>query len=206
MTDIVEQKALAGEAGDAANKVVSFLGLLSPQEDTPATDKDKGIMLLAVRKDARITLVTTDGEYSPIQVNNVGELRVSDDDAKTTLAAILAAINGMTVAGNLPIVPVNSGQVLSPSSNNMVSGAGASVTLPAAIAGQVLRVTFGGTGSLTIHAPAGVTIHAPGGNSSVAGTITDNILTDAGAANLTLQATSATDWIVVGAVGTWATA
>ena len=52
-------------------------------EDTAHTTGDNGNMILAVRSDAAGSLVDTDGDYSPLQVDANGRLRV---DAEVSVA------------------------------------------------------------------------------------------------------------------------
>lgn len=46
-------------------------------EDTAAQAADKGIQILAVRRDADTSLVGTDNDYAPLQVNAAGSLKVA---------------------------------------------------------------------------------------------------------------------------------
>ena len=48
-------------------------------EDAAHSSGDKGVMALAVRNDALAALAGTDGDYAPLQVNNVGALYVDID-------------------------------------------------------------------------------------------------------------------------------
>lgn len=52
------------------------LTLLSKAEDSAHTSGDQGIMSLAVRNDAGTSLVSADGDYSPLSVDSFGRLRV----------------------------------------------------------------------------------------------------------------------------------
>lgn len=77
-------------------------------EDSPHVSGDVGLFSLAVRRDARSAGSDTDGDYSSINVNAVGELWVKDADAlaqlvliKSDTAAILAdtaTIDSQTLA------------------------------------------------------------------------------------------------------------
>jgi len=49
---------------------------LGKLEDTAHATGDLGVMGLAVRRDADTSLVDTDGDYAPLQVNDVGALKV----------------------------------------------------------------------------------------------------------------------------------
>lgn len=50
---------------------------LSFAEDSAHTSGDVGTMPLAVRNDGGGTMVSADGDYSPLQVNSTGELRIA---------------------------------------------------------------------------------------------------------------------------------
>lgn len=54
-------------------------------EDVAATAADKGIQILAVRRDANTTLVGTDNDYAPLQVDADGKLKVEIFDGGDTL-------------------------------------------------------------------------------------------------------------------------
>lgn len=71
-------------------------------EDSAHTTGDTGTFSLAVRNDTKSALATTDGDYIPFQMNSVGELYVTDEDAEallTTIDADTSTIN--TNIGNL---------------------------------------------------------------------------------------------------------
>lgn len=66
-------------------------------EDTAHSSGDKGTQLLAVRKDTAATLVDTDGDYHPLEVDANGRLHVIEpslDSIKTAVEIIDNAING----------------------------------------------------------------------------------------------------------------
>lgn len=72
-------------------------------EDTSHVSGDKGVLTLAVRNDTEGTLVSTNGDYSSLQIDGVGALRVSDSATRAVLgtasdAAIITDSVG-TVAG-----------------------------------------------------------------------------------------------------------
>lgn len=46
-------------------------------EDTPHVDADVGSFILGVRQDTLAALVSADGDYSPIAVNNVGQVKIT---------------------------------------------------------------------------------------------------------------------------------
>ncbi len=76
----------AGELPVAAT--VNFAGDYA--EDSAHTTGDIGLFSLGVRRDVRSSGVDTDGDYASFNVNANGELWVYDQDANTTLTAILA--------------------------------------------------------------------------------------------------------------------
>lgn len=57
--------------------IASSTGLGIYNEDSAHVSGDKGQQIFAVRKDAIGSLVSADGDYSPLQVNANGELRVA---------------------------------------------------------------------------------------------------------------------------------
>lgn len=58
--------------------ISNTLTALSKAEDAPAANADQGIQVLAVRKDAEGTNVSTDGDYSSLQTWSEGSLKVVD--------------------------------------------------------------------------------------------------------------------------------
>lgn len=67
---------------------------LGKAEDSAHVSGDVGVQVLGVRKDTVGSLVSADGDYSPLQVDENGSLRV--------------ALNGGAIGGNQPINAVNS--------------------------------------------------------------------------------------------------
>lgn len=59
-------------------------------EDSAHVSGDMGLFQLGVRRDTRSTMVDTDGDYTGWQATANGDMRTRDDDANTTLTAILA--------------------------------------------------------------------------------------------------------------------
>ena len=53
------------------------VGVNQPAEDTAHTSGDEGIQVLAVRKDTGAVLSDTDGDYTPLQTDGSGNLRVN---------------------------------------------------------------------------------------------------------------------------------
>lgn len=66
-------------AGDTTS-IDSILTALSKAEDAVHGSGDQGIMQLAVRNDSEGSLVDTDGDYAPLQVDSSGRLRVVGAD------------------------------------------------------------------------------------------------------------------------------
>jgi hypothetical protein len=74
---------------------------LSHLEDSAHVSGDAGVMGLAVRNDTLASLVDTDGDYAPLQVNADGALYVSfagGDDPALANTAIANAANALDVA------------------------------------------------------------------------------------------------------------
>lgn len=63
-------------------------------EDTPHTSGDKGILLLAVRRDADASLVDADLDYAPLQVDANGALKITGAAAGTEFAEDSAHTSG----------------------------------------------------------------------------------------------------------------
>jgi len=82
----------------------STLTGLSKAEDSAHVSGDNGVMGLAVRNDTLASLVDTDGDYAPLQVNADGALYVAVEGGITTSDAALAntaianAVNTLAVA------------------------------------------------------------------------------------------------------------
>lgn len=77
--------ALSTIAGDTTS-IDSLITALSKAEDAAHSSGDQGIMGLAVRNDTEGSLVDTDGDYAPLQVDSVGRLRVVADLDVTNLS------------------------------------------------------------------------------------------------------------------------
>ena len=92
----VRARASAYTSGTVNVKILTFHGAparFGPNEyaeDAAHASGDKGIMALAVRKDAETALAGTDGDYTPLQTDAFGSLRVilpndyDEDSAHTT--------------------------------------------------------------------------------------------------------------------------
>lgn len=81
----------------------STLTALSKAEDAAHSSGDQGIMGLAVRNDTEGSLVDTDGDYAPLQVDSSGRLRVvtavdiDDDLADTAIENTATAVSTTAV-------------------------------------------------------------------------------------------------------------
>lgn len=64
---------------DGAREAVDVYTELGQTEDAAHTSGDTGVMGLAVRNDTEGSLVSADGDYSPLQVTSTGRLRVEAD-------------------------------------------------------------------------------------------------------------------------------
>jgi hypothetical protein len=66
-------------SGAEGSKTVDGVDLASAAhlEDAAHANGDTGVMFLAVRADSETSLVGSDGDYAPLQVNEVGRLKVS---------------------------------------------------------------------------------------------------------------------------------
>lgn len=74
-------------------------------EDSAHASGDTGTMTLVVRKDAAGSLVSTDGDYAPLQVDATGALRVTGGGGGTQYAEDTAHVTGDT--GTLALVVRN---------------------------------------------------------------------------------------------------
>jgi len=91
---------------DGSRQAVDVFTELGKAEDSTHTSGDIGAMALAVRNDTLGTLVDTDGDYAPLQVNASGALYTfitgSDpltvNDAALADTAIASAVNTLAVA------------------------------------------------------------------------------------------------------------
>jgi hypothetical protein len=82
------------------------------EEDTPATSGDKGALVLAVRNDAGGTLVDANGDYAPLQVNNLGELIIGGPGGVFTVVVVqpthdLLNCNANIQVGDADVAPGN---------------------------------------------------------------------------------------------------
>lgn len=68
---------LALESGGNIASLNTLLTALSKTEDAAHASGDKGLMPLAVRSDSNVSLVTSDGDYGPLQLTADGALKVA---------------------------------------------------------------------------------------------------------------------------------
>lgn len=85
VTDTVAQSSLSS-IDTSLNNIEGDIDSLEQIEDSAHSSGDSGIMPLAVRNDTEGTLVDTDGDYAPLQVDSAGRLRVIADIDVTSLA------------------------------------------------------------------------------------------------------------------------
>jgi hypothetical protein len=89
-------------AGDTTS-IDATLTALSKAEDSAHGSGDQGIMGLAVRNDTEGSLVDTDGDYAPLQVDSSGRLRVTtsvdidDDLADTAIANTATSVSAVAI-------------------------------------------------------------------------------------------------------------
>lgn len=83
---------------------------LGKAEDAAHSSGDVGVMALVVRRDADTTLVATDGDYAPLQVNSAGALKVEvfdGGDSHTVDNATLSVTGGGTEASAMRVTIAN---------------------------------------------------------------------------------------------------
>jgi hypothetical protein len=94
----------------------STLTALSKSEDAAHSSGDQGIQALAVRNDTLASLVDTDGDYAPLQVNANGALYVEiaegDDDDLADGTAVATANSVTTTAEDIVASPLASRKYL----------------------------------------------------------------------------------------------
>ena len=81
----------------SANPIPVSLGTLAKATDTPFSNGDPGVLLLAKRRDSDSTSVSADGDYTTLNMDEAGRLKVSTQPG--TIAAVTANItaNAQTV-------------------------------------------------------------------------------------------------------------
>jgi hypothetical protein len=102
-----------------ANSALTSLGTSIKATDTPFTNGDLGILALAKRRDSDTTSVSNDGDYTTLNMDEFGRLKVAAQPAGyASTSGAISAINGQ--------VAVNVSRV----SNVMIQ-----MTVPSAVAG-----------------------------------------------------------------------
>jgi hypothetical protein len=84
----------ATQVDGAALTALQLIDNLVLAEDAVHASGDPGLMALAVRRDANTSLVGTDGDYSPIQVNAAGSVKVA-----VTSGGITGVVEDAAAAG-----------------------------------------------------------------------------------------------------------
>ncbi len=97
--------ALALESGGNLATAATKLTGLSKAEDAAHSSGDQGVMPLAVRRDANTSLVTTDGDYAPVQVDANGSLKVAITSGAGSGGTSIADEAAFTV-GSTSLTPV----------------------------------------------------------------------------------------------------
>lgn len=129
--------ALVSTAWTSGTADIVFLASAAPisldirqLEDAAHASGDVGVMSLAVRRDADTTLVSTSGDYAPLQVNSVGFLKVTTPDSTQSsiisagsvvrqfilngISTLVVEINGTMSTGTLAFSVVGAGGVDQP--------------------------------------------------------------------------------------------
>jgi len=83
---IADDGTLITKTTDGSKERLDVNTELGKAEDSAHVDGDTGAMALAVRNDSEGSLVDTDGDYAPLQVDSLGRLRVIADLDVTNLA------------------------------------------------------------------------------------------------------------------------
>jgi hypothetical protein len=87
----------------AIQTAVQILDNIVYAEDSAHTTADPGAFVLAVRHDAATSLVDTDGDYAPLQVDSIGRLKTAAD---VTLANLEHAEDTAHTTGDIGIMPL----------------------------------------------------------------------------------------------------
>jgi hypothetical protein len=86
---------------DANGRLHTVLSSLEKAEDDAHNSGDKGVMLLVVRKDAEGALAGADGDYSPLQLDDKGNLRTVAKGRVFTKTATIAS--GQSLSGEVDL-------------------------------------------------------------------------------------------------------
>ena len=118
---------------------VAGAGALSPyhEEDTAHTTADYGVQCLAVRNDTLATLVSHDGDYSPLQVDSSGALFVNIGAESVNVDVNMEGVDpqGIAVSGNPMQVAHESANFDGAALPNAVAGEGLIIRPKASMSG-----------------------------------------------------------------------
>lgn len=81
----------------SANPVPVSLGTLAKATDTPFSNGDPGVLLLAKRRDSDSTSVSADGDYTTLNMDEAGRLKVSTQPGATAPTSGNITANAQTV-------------------------------------------------------------------------------------------------------------
>ena len=96
----------------SANPIPVSLGALAKATDTPFSNGDPGVLLLAKRRDSDSTSVSADGDYTTLNMDEAGRLKVSTQPGTTAAVTANITANAQTVpikverASNLTVTMV----------------------------------------------------------------------------------------------------
>ncbi len=156
---------------------------LGKAEDSPHTSGDVGVLSLAVRQDADISLVNTDGDYAPLQVNDKGLLKVE------VAESIGGAGGGTEFSEDSPHISGDNGKFCLTVRNDVLTSlvstdgdyapfqVNESGALYTTLNGETVTISDGG-GSITVDGTVNisgtVTMEDGGGSITVDGTVSIN--------------------------------
>ena len=81
----------------SANPIPVSLGTLAKATDTPFSNGDPGVLLLAKRRDSDSTSVSADGDYTTLNMDEAGRLKVSTQPGTTAAVTANITANAQTV-------------------------------------------------------------------------------------------------------------
>ena len=81
----------------SANPIPVSLGTLAKATDTPFSNGDPGVLLLAKRRDSDSTSVSADGDYTTLNMDEAGRLKVSTQPGTTAAVKANITANAQTV-------------------------------------------------------------------------------------------------------------
>lgn len=81
----------------SANPIPVSLGTLAKATDTPFSNGDPGVLLLAKRRDSDSTSVSADGDYTTLNMDEAGRLKVSTQPGATPAVTANITANAQTV-------------------------------------------------------------------------------------------------------------